>query len=350
MSQIPRCGPGCSGGPARTAMEVPSGEISRPPIVACALDVEAAPGREVRSRPAAHELDPDVRALPFGREVRHELPVGRDRGVASRLVPGVRASTTGSEVGRRTEPVAGSQAREPEGERQRRAMSPARGGTARCRSSTADVSPVHRSAKARSLADWWRCSGPWPAAGPCGSSRAAPGRIEVTSGGPALRMAGCRPGPVPAEGAMAGERLVHHGAEREEVAAAVEGPAETARETCSPRSRARRRRSVGAGERGVLRSSRRRPPGPWRCRSRAPSVGVVAGEEQVLGLQVPVDDVRLVGGPHPVGGRVPDSSTRSQGAVHEGAARAASRPRGFRHHEGDRPPRRSRRARTRWGG
>ena len=151
--------------------------------------------REVDRGPAAHELDPHVRAVSLGREVRHELPVGRDRGARLAARPGREGQhhRLGS-LGRRPEPVAGGEpgeASETEAEREsqpRRAGRPADTAVA---TSAADVEPNERRAKARSLADWNRCSGSlarqrWTTRV---SPRGASARIEAASGGSSLKTA-----------------------------------------------------------------------------------------------------------------------------------------------------------------
>ena len=109
-------------------------------------------------------------------------------------------------------------------------------------------------------------------------------------------------GRLPAEGAVPREGLVQHAAEREEVAAAVDGgPSRLLGRQVAHGSEhdagARRRR-----ERGVFRSSR-----GGRQILGQPEVqdleAAVSRQKQVLGLQVPVDDARRVGGREPVGDR-----------------------------------------------
>ena len=96
MSHTPRWEYDWSGGPARTAMELPSGEISGPPIVAWLWITR--PLAAVRFTPAPPPTNWTQTSVRSPSEARYatNFPSGEMAGLASRLVPGVSASTTGS--------------------------------------------------------------------------------------------------------------------------------------------------------------------------------------------------------------------------------------------------------------
>ena len=96
MSHTPRSAYGSSGDPARTAMEAPSGEMSGPPSAAWLWISRPLPAvRFTPGPPPTNLIQTSVRP-PSEARYATNFPSGEIAGLASRLVPGVRASTTGS--------------------------------------------------------------------------------------------------------------------------------------------------------------------------------------------------------------------------------------------------------------
>ena len=188
-------------------------------------------------------------------------------------------------------------------------------------------------AKARSRADWKRSSGFFSRQ--CGTMRSSARRDVLRRRRELRRLLLQDRGHrldrgVAPERPPAGEHLVEHGAEREDVRAVVDGlPAHLLRRhvpdrpqhACPARSR---RDAVGA--------RRRRGSGrPGRCFARPKSRILTrpSREEEVLRLEVAVDDPLVVRGREPAGdlrARISTALRGGSGAVCE-PLRAASRPR-----------------------
>ncbi len=96
MSQTPRWEYGWSGGPARIAMELPSGEISGPPTVAWLWTTRPRPAVRLTAGPPPTNCTHTSVRSPSDARYATNFPSGEIAGLASRLVPGVRASRTGS--------------------------------------------------------------------------------------------------------------------------------------------------------------------------------------------------------------------------------------------------------------
>ena len=91
MSHTPRWAYGSSGDPARTAMVLPSGEISGPPIVAWLWTTRPRPAVRLTAGPPPTNWTQTSVRPPSEARYATNFPSGEIAGLASRLVPGVSA-------------------------------------------------------------------------------------------------------------------------------------------------------------------------------------------------------------------------------------------------------------------
>ena len=192
-----------------------------------------------------------------------------------------------------------------DGDRQRRAPAPppsagvARGRAPRAAADAEAEPDIASSANAMSLADWKRCAGLFSRQRRTTRSRCGGTAPAGSAGGSSLRIAVIRSTvESPAKARLAGEHLVEHGAEREDVGAMVGGlAAHLLRAPCSRRCPAPARGPSAAWSRRCVtvafRSGVLDQPGQAEVEDLGAAVG---GDEDVVGLQVAVDDALGVRG------------------------------------------------------